>query len=124
MGKRKKMLVPFCGLCDLRRLLAAALKDAGQVPAEVIFLRVNLPLCPKTGRIDCECLFSELKALQAQLASAPSAPVHARLDTMPGKTKIAIGHYTRQNKIDLLYTRHAPHLFKSPRSPHERPPAQ
>ena len=118
MGKR--VLVPFCDQCELREVLAAALKGAGQFPSEVILLRVNLPVCPRTGSTDCECLYSELKALQAQLQSA-SIPV--RLDTMPGKTKDAIRRYAQQNKIDLVFTGHAPLLFKSSRSSREQPAA-
>lgn len=116
----KKLLVPFCDPCDLQEILAAALKGSGQIPTEIILLRVDLPACPQTGSTDCECLYSELKALQAQLQTA-SIPV--RLDTMPGKRKDAIRRYAQQNKIDLIFTGHAPFLFKSSRSFRGQPAA-
>lgn len=96
----QRILVPFDEPGQLRSTLAHVLPVAEQLSAEVVLLRVNLPPCPSTRCVDWGQLFSELKALQAQL---PVSTVRITLETNPGPAEQAIYHYAEQHRVDLIF---------------------
>lgn len=105
------ILVPFGNLRHLQQTLDRALESARRLSADaVVLLRVNPPRCPETQGIDCERLYSELRALQVQVASQ-SMPI--RLDVMPGPVETAIMRYAEQNDVGMVFTGHLRRLFKS-----------
>jgi hypothetical protein len=87
--KMTKVLLPFESLSRLDRSLDSALNLAAQMSAEIVLLRVN----PPTNQIAAttsDRLYSELKALQVQLAGSQ---VPVTIDTMPGSRSDAIAGY-------------------------------
>jgi hypothetical protein len=86
-----KVLLPFENRSRLDQALDSALSLAGQMSAEIVLLRVNPKTGPLTPDTPSGCLFSELKALQMQLADC-GLPV--TIETMPGSLADAIADYS------------------------------
>lgn len=105
------VLVPFRNISELHHTLDPALETARQLAAEsVVLLRVNLPRRPETKDIEGERLFSELRALQTQMAGNPM-PI--RLDVMPGPMESAIMRYAEQHDVGIVFTKHLRSLLNS-----------
>jgi len=104
----QRILVPYEEPEQIQSMLAQVLPVAEQLAAELVLLRVNLPASPFTGCVDEGLLFSELKALQAQL---PVATVPITLETNPGPVEQAVYQYAEQNGVDLIFAPElSPHL--------------
>jgi len=97
------ILVPFDDLLNLQATFCRALELAETLEAEVILLRVNLPdssLSQQTHDAYSQAdLYRELKALQAQCASYPTA---VRIETTPGPPEKAIIRYAARHQVDLI----------------------
>lgn len=96
-----RILVPFDDLLHLQETLCQALELAENLAAEVVLLRVNLPESDSSSCFDKECLYSELKALQAQSASL-TVPV--RIEAMAGPVNEAIMRYAAEHGISLIFS--------------------
>jgi hypothetical protein len=105
----KKVLLPFDSKRQLQQILPHVLNTAVACSAEVVLLRVNLPTRPSDGCIDRERLYSELKALQAQLSTSP---VFTKIETSSGPAGPSIFRYAEENRSELVFIAHLPHTVK------------
>lgn len=96
-----RILVPFDDLLHLQETLCQAMELAENLAAEIVLLRVNLPESDLSPCFDNECLYSELKALQAQSASLP---VPVRIEAMAGPVNEAIVRYAAEHRISLIFS--------------------
>lgn len=95
----RKILVPFDDLYQLCQSFDLVLAMARELPAEVILVRVNLPLSPATHSVDVERLYTELKALQVQL---PHCPVPIRVASAAGPVSEAALRYAEQHDLNVI----------------------
>ena len=96
----KKILLPFDGLPLPDDAFLPACTVAEAMSAELILLRVApSPPTPTAAAADSEQLYSELKALQAQVADC-AVPV--TIATMPGAAEDAVVHYAGRHDVDLI----------------------
>lgn len=95
----KSLLIPFDFDCQSDQSLIPILNAAEALFSEIILLRVNLPVSPKTQLVDMEQLYTELKALQIQV-QAYTVPI--RVEIMPGLWDEAITRYTTGHDIEMI----------------------
>ena len=104
MEIRKRVFVAYDDVSALLRTLGAIVNVAEQLPAEVVLLRVNLPINQATGAIDHQHLYSELKALQALLRVWPG---RFRIEIMPGPVAAGILRYLVENPLAAIVNQHS-----------------
>jgi nucleotide-binding universal stress UspA family protein len=98
-SRMTKVLLPFEDRSWLDQALDSALDLAGRMSAEIVLLRVTPKTGPLTPEMPSGCLYSELKALQMQLADC-RLPV--TIETMPGTLSDAIANYSEWAGEDCL----------------------
>lgn len=94
------VLIPFDRLPLPEQTLKQAVVATAVSPAEIVLLRVNPPRWGR-GCVDTECLYSELKGLQAQLQLSP---VPIRLEVASGPIDQAIARYAARYGSKRLIT--------------------
>ncbi|HZD11830.1 MAG TPA: universal stress protein [Candidatus Binatia bacterium] len=98
---RASILVPFDSLSNLQATLCQALALAESLAAKVILLRVNLSEPGASRSRQEECLYSELKALQARCTACDAV---TQIAVMQGPVEEAIVQFAAEEEIDLIFS--------------------
>lgn len=94
MFEKRVVLVPFTHYNMVEQVWASALKMAHEAGTEVIWLRV-IP----ADQNDEECLFSELKGLQARL-NRQTVTMHLQVEY--GNLPEVVAQYREINQVDVV----------------------